>query len=284
MATVSNPREVTREIRRVRQARLYKPDPVPADVLDELLEIARWTGSSRNTQPWEFIVVTDRDLLRQISQIRTPINWVADAPLAIAIVLAGESPLSEAFDEGRVTERVLIGARLLGLGGGTAWFGDDKQQAQAKRSWVSRPSEPRAPSWCSATRRRPKITARIRRPRDAGRSRSWSATIGWDKAPVLARSTRPSLPPCTTARHDAPCHSLGRSPRNAVARGAARPTSRWGSPRSLSSIKGRGFRRTSCLISSVRISCHPEKPGLGFRPVLTGNHETLQARAKCRSL
>jgi hypothetical protein len=53
--------------------------------------------------------------------------------LAIAIVLAGESPLSEAFDEGRVTERVLIGARLLGLGGGTAWFGDDHQQAQAKQ-------------------------------------------------------------------------------------------------------------------------------------------------------
>ena len=132
MATISNPREVTREIRNVRQARLYKPDPVPADVLDELLEIARWTGSSRNTQPWEFIVITDRDLLRQISQIRTPINWVADAPLAIAIVLAGESPLSEAFDEGRVTERLLIGARLLGLGGGTAWFGDDNQQAQGE--------------------------------------------------------------------------------------------------------------------------------------------------------
>ena len=72
MPTISNPRQVTREIRNVRQARLYKPDPVPADVLDELLEIARWTGSSRNTQPWEFIVITDRDLLRQISQVRTP--------------------------------------------------------------------------------------------------------------------------------------------------------------------------------------------------------------------
>jgi nitroreductase len=63
MPTISNPRQVTREIRNVRQARLYKPDPVPADVLDELLEIARWTGSSRNTQPWEFIVITDCELL-----------------------------------------------------------------------------------------------------------------------------------------------------------------------------------------------------------------------------
>ncbi|MBW3632813.1 MAG: nitroreductase family protein [Chloroflexi bacterium] len=133
MAAVANPREVTREIRNVRQARLYKPDPVPEGVLNELLEIARWTGSSRNTQPWEFIVVTDREQLRKISQLRTPINWVADAPLAIAIVLNGENPLSEAFDEGRVTERLLIGARMLGLGGGTAWFGDDAQQSAAKQ-------------------------------------------------------------------------------------------------------------------------------------------------------
>ena len=69
MATISNPRAVTREIRNVRQARLYKPDPVPPDVLDELLEIARWTGSSRNTQPWEFIVITDRDLITKVGQI-----------------------------------------------------------------------------------------------------------------------------------------------------------------------------------------------------------------------
>jgi nitroreductase len=122
----------TQELRRVRQARQYKPDPVPPDALQELLEIARWTGSSRNTQPWKFVVITDKDQLRKISQLRPAINWVADAPLAIAIVLDGESDTTEAFDEGRITERLLIGARLLGLGGGTAWFGDESQRAQAK--------------------------------------------------------------------------------------------------------------------------------------------------------
>jgi nitroreductase len=133
MTPVSSPREVALELRKIRQARLYQPTPVPGDVLSELLEIARWTGSSRNTQPWEFVVVSDPEQLRRISQIRTPINWVADAPLAIAIVLKGENPLSEAFDEGRVTERLLVGAHMLGLGGGTAWFGDDAQQAEGKR-------------------------------------------------------------------------------------------------------------------------------------------------------
>jgi nitroreductase len=117
----------------VRQARQYRPDPVPEEVLTDLLEIARWTGSSRNTQPWHFIVVRDKERLRQISQIRTPINWVADAPLAIAIVLDGANPVSEAYDEGRITERLLIAARMLGLGGGVAWYGDAGQQEEGKR-------------------------------------------------------------------------------------------------------------------------------------------------------
>jgi nitroreductase len=133
MAALANANEVNAQIKKVRQARQYKPDPVPDDVVQELLDIARWTGSARNTQPWQFIVITDKEHLRQISQVRTPINWVADAPLAIAIVLDGASPLSEAYDEGRVAERMFIGARLLGLGGGVAWFGDDSQQAQGKQ-------------------------------------------------------------------------------------------------------------------------------------------------------
>jgi nitroreductase len=133
MAAVSNAPEVIEQIRTVRQARQYRPDPVPDEVLTQLLEIARWTGSSRNTQPWRFIVVTDKELLWQVSRVRTPINWVADAPLAIAIVLDGANPTSEAYDEGRLTERVLIAARLLGLGGGTAWYGDAGQEAEAKR-------------------------------------------------------------------------------------------------------------------------------------------------------
>src|SRR5215218_4699320 len=91
MDTLDNAQQVIEQIRTVRQARLYRPDPVPAAVIDQLLQIARWTGSSRNTQPWQFIVITDKAQLRQISQVRTPINWVADAPLAIAIVLNGDS-------------------------------------------------------------------------------------------------------------------------------------------------------------------------------------------------
>lgn len=133
MVATRDENTVTAELKDVRQSRQYTPDPVPEEVLNELLEVARWTGSSRNTQPWHFIVITDKEMMRQISQVRTPINWVADAPLAIAIVLNGANVASEAYDEGRVTERLFIAAKALGLGAGTAWYGDEGQQAEAKQ-------------------------------------------------------------------------------------------------------------------------------------------------------
>lgn len=119
-------------MRTVRQIRQYAAEAVPDEVVRDILKVARWTGSSRNTQPWHFVVVTDKEQLRKISQLRTPINWLASAPLGIAIVLDGAG-VSEAYDEGRLTERFVIAAHALGYGGGVAWFGDDAQQAEAKR-------------------------------------------------------------------------------------------------------------------------------------------------------
>ncbi len=132
MAAIENAAEVVEEIRKVRQARLFEPRPVPDEVLDQLLEVARWTGSGRNTQPWHFILIKDKDTLKKISEVRPSINWVADAPVAIAIVVDGPDSAILSFDEGRLSERLFIAAKLLGLGGGTAWYGDADQQAQGR--------------------------------------------------------------------------------------------------------------------------------------------------------
>jgi nitroreductase len=131
MPELPNANEVVEEIRKVRQARLYEDRPVPEDALHQLLEVARWTGSARNTQPWHFVVVTDKEQLRQLGDIRDMINWVGGAPLAIALVFDGKAPMTESVDEGRVTERLMIAATMLGMGGGTAWFLDDAQKARA---------------------------------------------------------------------------------------------------------------------------------------------------------
>jgi hypothetical protein len=117
----------------VSQTRKFTDESIADDVVFRLLELARWTGSAINSQPWEFVVVRDRELLRTIAGMRPPNSWVAAAPVAIAIVLDGAKPMFDAFDEGRVTERLLTGATLLGYGGGVAWFGDPQREAEAKR-------------------------------------------------------------------------------------------------------------------------------------------------------
>ena len=133
MASLPTERSQIEMLRTVRQIRQYGPERVPDEIVARLLEVARWTGSSRNTQPWHLIVIKDPEQLRRISELRTPINWVAAAPLGIAIVLDGANARSESYDEGRVTERLLVGAHMLGLGGGVAWFGDASLEAEAKR-------------------------------------------------------------------------------------------------------------------------------------------------------
>ncbi len=119
-------------LRTLRQSRRFTDAPVPREVLNDLLEVARWTGSAKNSQPWEFIVVEDREMLRQIAQAGQFSGFLEGAAVAIVIVLHGNSPRSEAYDEGRVSERLMLAARLHGLGSGTGWFGTEEAQAKVR--------------------------------------------------------------------------------------------------------------------------------------------------------
>lgn len=118
-----------RDLRKVRQKRSYDETPVSDEDLHELLEVARWSGSGLNSQPWHFIVIRDKDVLGKLGALRPNIEWMATAPLAIGIVLDNGHA---SYDEGRVTERLLIAAKLLGLGAGTAWWGDAENVRVAK--------------------------------------------------------------------------------------------------------------------------------------------------------
>ncbi len=132
MTDINSTNDALETVRKVRQVRQYVPGEVTDEHLDQLLEIARWTGSSRNTQPWRFVVVRDKDMLKQLADLRENITWVADAALAIGLVSPGQNLQHEAYDEGRVTERLMIAASMLGLGAGTAWFGEPEREAKAK--------------------------------------------------------------------------------------------------------------------------------------------------------
>jgi nitroreductase len=124
------PADRLRPLRRARQVREFTREPVDQAALVAIADVARWTGSSRNTQPWRFIVVTDVSVLRQIADIGLPQTrslHTATAAIAIALPAADDDrhELGVAYDDGRAAERVLIAAGMLDLGAGIAWVRSD---------------------------------------------------------------------------------------------------------------------------------------------------------------
>jgi nitroreductase len=117
---------------RARQYREFTDEPLTPAALDALADVARWSGSSRNEQPWRFIVVQDIPTIRAIAHAGMPqTRSLHTATAALAIVLPADPDrlVSDAYDDGRVAERVLIGASILGLGAGIAWIRRDVLEA-----------------------------------------------------------------------------------------------------------------------------------------------------------
>lgn len=129
MTDLTVARERIAFLRSLRAVRAFRPDPLPGEVVDAILEVARWTGSSRNLQPWEFIVVRDRERLRALAQLNGYVKHLAGAQLGIVIVLAGVDEEDETYDDGRLSERIMLAAHAYGVGSCIGWFAGDGRAA-----------------------------------------------------------------------------------------------------------------------------------------------------------
>lgn len=125
--------DTLRVLRSVRSVRVFGPDPIPDEMLHQILEVARWTGSGMNHQPWTFLLVRDRGSLEAIAEASPNTGHVARAAAAILIVMDGETPAIEAFDEARVAERILVAATAQGLASAIGWITRKAAPAVAAR-------------------------------------------------------------------------------------------------------------------------------------------------------
>ena len=53
-------------VKKRRSVRRFKPDPVPDEDIEKIIDAARWAPSGFNTQPWEFVVVREKELKDKI--------------------------------------------------------------------------------------------------------------------------------------------------------------------------------------------------------------------------
>ena len=109
-------------MRTLRAVRSFRPDPVPQEVIDDILEVTRWSGSASNRQPWEIILVQERDTLRSLASVDGYAGHLAGAALGIVLVMAGERAEQETYDEGRLAERIMLAAYAHGVGSSIGWI------------------------------------------------------------------------------------------------------------------------------------------------------------------
>lgn len=124
--------DTIKTLKSLRQTRSFDGSSIGVDDLQTILEVARWTGSARNKQPWQLIVVDDREQMKRLGHVREMNSWMESAACAIAVVMPEGSSAITQYDEGRLSERIMLAAEVLGYGSGTAWFTKDEEIAAAK--------------------------------------------------------------------------------------------------------------------------------------------------------
>ncbi len=124
MSDPENAQNLINFLKRLRAIRQFRPDPVPQEVVEAVLEVARWSGSASNRQPWEFVVIRNRETLRVLSTVEGFASHLAGASVGIVLVMAGEHGRAEheTYDEGRLSERIMLASAAYGVGSCIGWF------------------------------------------------------------------------------------------------------------------------------------------------------------------
>ncbi|MBL7183502.1 MAG: nitroreductase family protein [Anaerolineae bacterium] len=108
-------------IKKRRSIREYTDQAVTDEQIRQLLEAAMAAPSGSNIQPWEFVVVRDPDLKRQLAQTHTWSYMAADAAV-VFVVCANESASNHWIaDASAATQNLLLAVTALGLG--AVWVG-----------------------------------------------------------------------------------------------------------------------------------------------------------------
>lgn len=111
--------DATTAIRTLRVVRDYKPQPLSEDEVRFIADAARKTGSSKNSQRWEFVTIRDREALRRLGGVTEFARHLPGAGAAIAQIVDAPDPdhaRSVLWDLGRAAQNITLAAWDMGIG------------------------------------------------------------------------------------------------------------------------------------------------------------------------
>jgi nitroreductase len=97
-----------------REVRDYAPEPLPEDVERRILDAGRVSGSSKNRQPWRFLVLRSPEARERVAEAVWAPGNLRGCALAVAIAMRGKGSLG--FDAGRVAQNMMLAAWNDGVG------------------------------------------------------------------------------------------------------------------------------------------------------------------------
>lgn len=132
--------DVLSTIKRRRSIRAFKREDVSAEIVEKLVDSARWAPSAGNIQPWEFVIVRKPEIKRRLAKAALDQTFIEEAPV-VFVVCADEDQSSQGYglrgrtlyclqDTAAAIQNVHLAACSLGLG--TCWVGAFREE-EARR-------------------------------------------------------------------------------------------------------------------------------------------------------
>ena len=119
-----------------RSVRAYTGEPVSREVLEDIVDCGRLAATAINIQPWEFVVVTDAQMLRAIAAAADYGGFIAQAAACVVVMCKDTKYYLE--DGSNASQNILVAARAHGLG--SCWVaGDKKPYAEKVRKMLGAP-------------------------------------------------------------------------------------------------------------------------------------------------
>ncbi len=126
--------DVSEAIRKRCSVRQFKDIIIQDDILHRILEAARWSPSPFNTQPWEFIIIKDKKMLSAISKFARYSGYLAEAPMAIAVIVPPvnskfswvENIGETRFAASMAVQNMMLSAWEMGIG--TCWVSIERDK------------------------------------------------------------------------------------------------------------------------------------------------------------
>lgn len=108
---------VSEAIRTKRAVREFQDKPLPVEVTQAILNAGRRSQSSKNSQPWQFIAIQDKEILKSLSTCGEWAGHIAGAALAVAILTPDPAEkFQRLFDAGQAAAFMQLAAWELGVG------------------------------------------------------------------------------------------------------------------------------------------------------------------------